>query len=75
MLSTQPVQALVHDSTNFGELWHMRLAHLHYRALPSLRTMVTRIPVLRDGYYYYVIFIDDYSRKTLIYFLNSKEYE
>ena len=51
-LSTQPVQALVHDSTSLGELWHQRLAHLHYRALPSLRVMVTRLLALnvdRDG--------------------------
>ena len=40
-LSTQPVQELVHDSTSLSELWHIRFAHFHYRALPSLRMMVT----------------------------------
>jgi hypothetical protein len=28
------VQALIHDSISLSKLWHMRLAHLHYRALP-----------------------------------------
>lgn len=45
-LTTQPIQALAHDSTSLGELWHRRLAHQHYRALPSLRTMVTGLPIL-----------------------------
>ena len=27
-------QALVHDSIEPSELWHRRLAHVHYRALP-----------------------------------------
>ena len=45
-LSMQPFQVLVHDSTNLGELWHMRLSHLHYRALPSLRMMLSVLPVL-----------------------------
>ena len=34
------------------ELWHRRLAHLHYRALPSLRKVVTSLPefeVQHDG--------------------------
>lgn len=45
-LTVQPAQALVHDSISLNELWHRRLAHLHYRALPSLRKMVTGIPEL-----------------------------
>ena len=34
--STQstPEQALVHDTVEPSELWHRRLAHVHYRALP-----------------------------------------
>jgi hypothetical protein len=114
------VPALVHDSISLSELWHKRLAHLHYRALPALGRMVTGLPPLHveddgvcrgcalgknakgmfsnsdnrskgildlihsdlcgpmivaslSGYLYYVIFIDDYSRKTWIYFLKSKE--
>ena len=34
------------------ELWHRRLAHLHYRALPSLRKVVIGLPefeVQHDG--------------------------
>ena len=27
-------QALVHDTIELNELWHRRLAHVHYRALP-----------------------------------------
>ena len=33
-LKGQPKQALVHDSVEPNELWHRRLAHVHYRALP-----------------------------------------
>jgi transposase InsO family protein len=121
-LKVHPVQTLVHDSITLSELWHRRLAHLHYRALPALGKMVTGLPPLRvehdgvcrgcslgknakrtffssdgrfkgildlihsdlcgpmtvaflSGYLNYVIFIDDYSRKTWIYFLKSKESE
>ena len=33
-LKGRPEQALVHDSVEANELWHRRLAHVHYRALP-----------------------------------------
>jgi hypothetical protein len=36
----------MHDSISLRELWHSRLAHLHYRALPTLGKMVTRLPTL-----------------------------
>jgi hypothetical protein len=39
-LQGKPVQALVHDRDNLCELWHRRLGHLHYRALPILRGIV-----------------------------------
>ena len=105
-----------------GELWHNRLAHLNYRALSTVKNIVTGIPVLQvdhdgtcrgcalgknakkffpnsesiskeildlvhsnlcgpmtvasfGGYHYYVTFIDDYSGKTWIYFLETKESE
>jgi hypothetical protein len=121
-LTVHPAQRPVHDSINLRELWHRRLAHLLYRALPSLGKMVTGLPPLRvehegvcrgcalgknakgrfsssdsrskgildlihsdlcgpmtiaslSGYLYYFIFIDDYSRKTWIYLLKSKDSE
>jgi hypothetical protein len=46
-LTVHPVQALVHDSISLSELWHIRLAHLHYRALPTLGKMATGLPPLR----------------------------
>ena len=102
------------------ELWHRRLAHLHYRALPSLRKVVIGLlefevqhdgvcrgcalgknvkksfpnsdsrangildiihsdlcgpmsVTTQSGQLYFMTFIDDYSRKTWIYFLKSKE--
>ena len=35
-LTVRPVQALLHDTISLSKLWHRRLAHLHYRALPAL---------------------------------------
>jgi hypothetical protein len=119
-LTIKPVQALLHDTISLSELWHRRLAHIHYRALPSLRKMVTGLPEIQiqhegvckgcalgknvkgsfpssdnrskeildlihsdvcgpmtvaslNGYLYYVLFIDDHSRKTWIYFLKNKD--
>jgi hypothetical protein len=46
-LTVHPVQALVLDSISLSEFWHKILAHLHYKALPALRKMVTRLPPLR----------------------------
>jgi hypothetical protein len=40
-------QALVHNSVSSSELWHRRLAHLKYRALPVLRKMVTGLPKIQ----------------------------
>ena len=36
-LTARLLKALVHDIISLMELWHRRLAHLHYRALPTLR--------------------------------------
>jgi hypothetical protein len=104
-----PVHALLHDTISLSALWHRRLAHLHYRALPALGKMVTGLPEIHikhdgicrgcalgknvkgildlihtdvcgpmtvaslNGYLYYVLFIEDHSRKTWIYFLKTKD--
>jgi hypothetical protein len=36
----QVVQALAHEMVNLCELWHIRLGHLNYNALPGLQKMV-----------------------------------
>ena len=33
-LKVHPEQALIHETIEPNELWHRRLAHVHYRALP-----------------------------------------
>ena len=40
----QPKQALVHDSIDPNEIWHIRLAHVHYRALPLASKAVEGLP-------------------------------
>ena len=39
-LKGHPEQALVHDIVEPSELWHRRLAHVHYKALPLARKVV-----------------------------------
>ena len=43
-LKGQPEQALVHESIEPNEIWHRRLAHVHYRALPIARKVVSGFP-------------------------------
>ena len=43
-LKGQPEQSFVHDSVELNELWHRRLAHVHYRALPLARKAVEGLP-------------------------------
>lgn len=47
-LNAKLLEALLHDSISPIELWHMRLAHLHYRALPTLRKVTTGLPEFGD---------------------------
>jgi hypothetical protein len=35
---------LVHNTVNPRELWHIRLAHLHYKALSIMSKMVIELP-------------------------------
>jgi hypothetical protein len=102
-----------------GELWHMRMAHIHFGSLGHLRQAIIGLPKFTterhdpckgfamgkyawrpfplsehrskgvlsliyfdvcgptsmesvSGFKYFVLFIDDYSRKTWIYFLKAK---
>ena len=43
-LKGRPKQALVHDSLEPSELWHRRLAHVHYRALLIASKVVSGHP-------------------------------
>ena len=42
-----PEQALVHETIESNELWHRRLAHIHYRALPLARKDVEGLPKIQ----------------------------
>ena len=37
--------ALIHDSTSPCELWHRRLAHIKYKALPHVSKVVTGLQI------------------------------
>jgi hypothetical protein len=111
---------MTHAIENPCELWHRRLAHINYKALPYICKAVTGLPELKvdhegvcngyaqgkniknpfpkrdnkaegvlelihsnvcgpmpsssiSGYVYNVSFIEDYSRKTWLYFSKSKD--
>jgi hypothetical protein len=113
-------EALTHSIENPCELWHRRLAHINYKALPCVSKAIKGLREFKvdhegvcngcaqgkniknpfpkrdskaegvlelihsdvcgpmpstsiNGYVYYVSFIDDYSRKTWVYFLKSKD--
>jgi hypothetical protein len=43
-LQVQPGRALASITTDIGELWHRRMAHIHYGALGHLREAVNGLP-------------------------------
>ena len=47
-LTTKLLKALLHDTISPMLLWHRRLAHLHYRALPTLRKVSTGLREFGD---------------------------
>ena len=42
-----PEQALVHETIEPSEIWHRRLAHVHYRALPLASKVVEDLPKIQ----------------------------
>jgi hypothetical protein len=38
---------LIHDTVNSSELWHRIFSYLHYKALPIVSKMVTRLPEIQ----------------------------
>ena len=47
-MTAKLLKALVHDTIDPIELWHRRLAHLNYRAFPTLRKVSTGFPKFGD---------------------------
>ena len=47
-LKGQLDQALVHDIVEPNELWHRRLAHVHYIALPLASNVVLGLPEIQE---------------------------
>lgn len=50
----RPLHALIHENSHQCELWHWRFSHLHYKALPHVRNMVSgmsKIRLVHDGFY------------------------
>ena len=43
-LKGQLEQALVHDTIEPSDLWHRRIAHVHYRVLPLASKVVEGLP-------------------------------
>ena len=46
-LKGHPKQALVHDTVEPSELWHRRLANVHYRELPLASKAIEGLPEMQ----------------------------
>ena len=42
-----PKISIVHETTSSSELWHRRIAHINYKALPHVNKVVTGLPDLK----------------------------
>lgn len=70
----RPLLELVHDTNHLSELWPRRLHYLHYDSLQFHYELGG--PMLAHslgGHLYYITFINDFSRKTWIYYLKHKD--
>ena len=47
-LKDHPEQVMVHDTVEPNELWHRRLAHVHYKALPLSSKAVEGLPEIQS---------------------------
>jgi len=45
----RPPLALVHNTNHLSKLWHSRLVHLHYDALPKLNKLVSGIMLIEKN--------------------------
>eukprot|EP00253_Pinus_taeda_P002825 PITA_02825 len=76
------------QSQDIGELWHRRLGHLHHGALKIMQQISTGLPkgkleqvdtcigcalASTAKQRYYVISIDEFSRRCWIYFMQKKD--
>lgn len=51
----RPLLALVHNTNHLTELWHCRLAHIHYDSLPKFKILVLGIldvQAQHDGFFH-----------------------
>ena len=46
-LKGHPEEALVHDTVEPSEIWHRRLVHVHYRALPLASKAIEGLPKIQ----------------------------
>eukprot|EP00253_Pinus_taeda_P025810 PITA_25810 len=73
-------EAFQSEPKNENWLWHLRFGHLNFRGLNLLnrKRMVRGLPLiekpdsLSEGSHYILTFIDDFTRKTWVYFLKNK---